>query len=101
MTRSDSETLLAISQLIYGDFTLAQCLRRIRWAENLPDFLCQNARSWKMPPARSLCECGNELKNRFGPCDQCVEEHAAIYHPNGKRRVFGLSENESFRTATE
>jgi len=38
--------------------------------------------------ARSVCDCGNEMKNQFGPCAQCERSTAAIYHPNGKRRVF-------------
>ena len=88
MTRSDLEILLAVTELIHGEITLDQCLRRVRRAEQIPDFKCQDARNWKQPPARSVCACGNEMKHSFGPCEQCREEHDAIYQPNGKRRIF-------------
>jgi len=88
MTRSDAEILRAVIRCTDGEITVVQCLREIRRAERLPDFLCQDARNWKQPPARSRCSCGNELKHQFEPCDQCRQEHAQIYEPNGRRRIF-------------
>jgi len=94
MTNSETKTLLAVAFYQEGQITLAECLRRLDVAERTPDFRCQEIRNWKQPPARSVCTCGNEMKHSFGPCLQCREEHAAIYQPNGKRRILGPTDYE-------
>jgi hypothetical protein len=89
MTRSESETFIAVALWQAGRLTDEQCQFWVERAVMLPDFRCQDIRNWKQPPARSVCDCGNEMKNQFGPCAQCEEEHAAIYQPNGRRRILG------------
>ena len=88
MKRSEINILLAVAFYQAGHITIKECLRRLEIAEQIPDFRCQDIHNWKEPPAHSVCDCGNEMRNQFGPCAQCEEEHAAIYEPNGRRRVF-------------
>jgi len=88
MKRSEINILLAVAFYQAGQITIEECLRRLEIAERIPDFRCQDIHNWTNPPVHSVCDCGNEMKNRFGPCEQCEEEHAAIYEPNGRRRIF-------------
>ena len=94
MTRSETETVLAAALCLAGRISSAYCLQILDRARLLPDFPCQDARNWKLPPARSACACGNLLKHSYGPCERCRAEHFAMYEPGGKRRVFGLTDND-------
>jgi hypothetical protein len=88
MRRSEAEIFLAVALCQAGIISLAKCKFLVDCAMMLPDFRCQDIHNWKKPPAHSVCDCGNEMRNQFGPCEQCEEEHAAIYEPNGRRRIF-------------
>ena len=88
MRRSEAEIIVAVALWRQGIISFDHFKLRVDRALMLPDFRCQDIRNWKRPPASSVCDCGNELKNQFGPCAQCKEEHAAIYEPNGRRRIF-------------
>lgn len=94
MRRSEAEILVAVALWQAGRLTLSACNFAVDRAALMPDFRCQEIRNWKMPAARSVCVCGNEMERSFGPCVQCRQEHAALYLSNGRRRIVGPGENE-------
>lgn len=94
MNRAEVEIVIAVALWQAGVISRPACEAAVGRADRRPVFRCQDLMNWRMPRDREPCEVCGEPSRRHGLCRRCESEHNAIYHANGKRRIFGLAEDE-------
>lgn len=87
--------IVATALLNAGVIEESDCRAAMERAERIPAYACQDLRlPWRIPRENAPCEVCGDPSRRYGLCWRCEQGKAALYHANGKRRRFILSENE-------
>lgn len=94
MNRAEAETVVAVALLQAGVITQRSCESAVAHAERVPVFRCQSLQTWRIPKEDEPCEVCGEPARRHGLCWRCERGKTALYHANGRRRRFFLSEED-------